>query len=377
MPRKRRPPGTGSVHYSKSKKAWLARFTPPGDKQIERRAPTQDEAHAILAQLRRAPTPGARQGSQTLATFLRAWLEEQVKPDRPRSYKNYRGHVEIRIIPAIGHVKLSAVSPQHVQALITALRTAEYAPSSIRVCRAVLSAALAVAEEWELIDRNPVRRVRAPRVRVEEPPALTAEQARELIALFQGTRLAGVVTIALLYGLRQSEIIGLRWSDVELSNGSANAVANGTITVSGQLDRLTGRWQAGTKTGDTRVLPLLGLAVRALSAQRQAQREARLRAGRLWTDSGHIFTREDGRPLSASGVAHSFALKLMRAGHPPLKFHHLRHGTASLLAALGVHQRISEIILGHESAATHRRYAHIPPALLRSELERLDRALGE
>lgn len=189
------------------------------------------------------------------------------------------------------------------------------------------------------------------RTRVE---ALTPEKARAVVEAFEGHRLHALVGLTLALGLRCSEALGLRWSDVNLDAG--------TITVRGQYQRIGGTWTyRPLKTdGSDRTLGLPAFALSLLREHRLAQAETRLRAGLLWQPHDLVFPRDDGAPQDRTSVSHMFAKRLRRAGLSPMRFHDLRHGAASLLLAEG--HRLREImeILGHSQIAiTANFYAHV------------------
>ena len=167
-------------------------------------------------------------------------------------------------------------------------------------------------------------------------------------------------TVTVVTGLRQGELLGLRWSDVNLSAG--------TLTVRHALQRVDGKLQlVETKTRRSRrTVPLPELA---LSALRKAQDGPMI--------GTHLFTTPDGSPLYGTAVYRDFLDVSATAGLPRIRFHSLRHTAASLLLAQGSHPRVVMEMLGHSTIAlTMNTYSHVFPALERDAADRMNALLS-
>lgn len=174
-------------------------------------------------------------------------------------------------------------------------------------------------------------------------------------------------------GLRQGEILGLSWADVDLDAA--------TVTVTHALQRVDGRLVLVEPKSRTsrRVVPLPAFAIDALQAQRRRQRHDRLLAGSRWQpDERHlVFTTTIGTPLDGIAVTRRFQAVLRRAGLPHQRFHDLRHAYASLLLARGVAARVVMETLGHSQIAlTLNTYSHVMPALARAAADEMDAVLA-
>lgn len=189
----------------------------------------------------------------------------------------------------------------------------------------------------------------------------------------RGDRLEALFTVALAVGLRQSEALGLRWADVSLDAG--------TLAVQRTLQRVNGEWQFfEPKTARSRrTLPLPAAVVAALREHRARQLQERLRRGAAWQGDKWgelVFSDEVGGPLSGFHVAYRFRKLLAVAGLPPMRYHELRHGAASLMAAQGVPMRTAMEMLGHSQIATTANvYAHVAPEATRDAAARMEAAL--
>lgn len=158
--------------------------------------------------------------SQTVRSFLTEWLETAAKPRlRPRTFIGYKKHIEAHIVPALGALRLHALSPQQVQAMLSGLQVKRLSPATIRGVRAVLRAALNDAMRWGLVARNAAALAYGPRVRRPELKVFSTEQAQTFMEAIKGERLEAFFCTAVATGLRLGELLGLRWSDVDLNEG--------------------------------------------------------------------------------------------------------------------------------------------------------------
>lgn len=366
--------GDGSIFQRSNTGKWVASITLPDGKRRTFYGGTRDEVRTKLHDAQEnvkksLPIPHAR---LTLGEFLDRWLREVVAQRvRPSTLSRYELDVRLHLKPTLGGVKLVELTPQKVQKLITDLSTAGLTPNSVRNCRAVLRSALAQAEREGAIARNVAKLVTLPRHERQQVVPITPAVAKAILAAFKGDEFESLVTVALATGMRQGELLGLSWEDVDADAGTAR--------VHRQLQRVNKQYQlVPLKTERSRrTLALPSVAVEALRAQRVRQKEQRLLFGREWTDTLLVFTTAQGNYLNSSTVTHHFHGTLCRAGLPSMPFHNLRHGAASLLLAQGASMRVVMEQLGHSQIGlTMNIYAHIAPALLRGAADKIDEALG-
>lgn len=239
----------------------------------------------VLEKLRRALAERERGGGfsrerDTVEAFLRRWLETVRPAVRPATYRHYESICRVHLIPALGRLRLGRLSPAHVEAMLARKLEAGLSPRRVHHLRAVLRRALGQALRWGELTRNAAALAAPPRVAYQPPPAMDPATARRILEAVAGDRLGPLYTVALATGLRQGELLGLRWEDVDLEGAS--------LGVTGALQRVEGEYRiVEPKTARARrTLPLASPAVEALRLQRQRQREERLRAGPLWEDWG-------------------------------------------------------------------------------------------
>lgn len=170
-------------------------------------------------------------------------------------------------------------------------------------------------------------------------------------------RLYPLFCLAAYCGLRRGEILGLTWPEVDLDQGTAHV-------------RETGDGDDPKSEAGIRTVPLPGSVVKPLRPWRTRQAAERLAWGPDWPDSGYVFTREDGIPVPAQWVSVRFETLAYRAGLPPVRFHDLRHGAASLCKAAGLDTRYISALLGHSRTSfTDATYVAVFPEAARAAAE--------
>ena len=363
--------GEGSI-YRRADGLWVAQLSqgPRGSRKLIRRyGRTKADARARLEELRVAT--GRIDRSTTVGAYLHGWLEGPGRTVlKASTWSTYELTMRRQLLPAIGDVPLAGLTPEHVESMAAALARS-LTPKGIRNVLSVLSRILAVAERRGQIARNPVRFVEPPRLAFrEERHALTAVEARRIREAVAGDRLEALYVVTLAAGLRQAEVLGLRWADVDLEAG--------TLRVAVVLGRVGGQYVlTEPKTRRSRrTVALPAFAAAALRDHRSRQLAERLAAG-VSTQDGLVFVTEHGRPISAGWLSHRWPKIAARADLAGVTFHELRHGQASLLVAAGVHPRVVQERLGHATVAMSMDvYSHVGAASDRDAADRLQEAIG-
>jgi len=317
-------------------------------------------------------TPAA--STITVGLLLDRWLDEAVALTvRPRTLASYTYVVRVHLRPALGDVPLASLTAQHVQGFLNAKAAAGLAPRTVGYLRGVLRQALGFAERMDLVGRNVARLARPPRAPRRQVNPLTIEQARTFRAAIAGDRLEALYLVAVGCGLRQGEILGLRWGDVDLE-GRTLSVRNALARVDGEL-RLVEPKSATSR----RIIPMPAFVAEALAAHRVRKATEALPRRPLPPDpfADLVFTTTLGTPLDGISVTRRFQRVLKAAGLPRQRFHDLRHAAASYMLAAGVPARVVMETLGHsEISLTLNTYSHVMPSVGREAAERMDQLLG-
>jgi integrase len=311
---------------------------------------------------------------ETLRAFLARWLRVSVKPSvKPSTHASYEEKVRLYIVPELGSIPLQKLSPPTVQALYTKLLERGLSPRSVQYVHAILHRALAQALKWGLVARNLTEAVDRPQVRPKPMRALSAAEAARLLKAAQDDRLHALYVVALTGGLRQGELFGLRWSDVDLDRGRIHVVQQ-LARGEGGVPTLTDLKSRSSR----RVVKIPALAVEALRTHRLRQLEERLALGEAWQNPELVFATTIGTPLAPSNLTRqSFRPLLKRAKLPQIRFHDLRHSCATLLLEAGVHPKIVSERLGHSAVSlTLDTYSHVLPSMQRAAAEKIDALLA-
>jgi integrase len=254
----------------------------------------------------------------------------------------------------------------------------ELSRRSIQVVRMVLRAALADAVENGDLRRSPAARVGLPRQvakadRRRDTDAWTEEEVQQFIMSIAHHRWAAPIRLCVLYGLRRSELLGLRWSDVELRRA--------TVRIERALVEVHGRpeWSDGKNARSRRVIPIDQSMVKALAAHRRFQAEERLAAGKRWVDNDLVVATRTGSPVSPGNFDQTLERLVAAAGVPRLTSHGLRHTAATHMVrhADDVGEiRAAADLLGHSPDMLMRTYAHALPESIRTVTDKIGQRAG-
>lgn len=368
--------GEGSITRYKDGR-WCARYTvhtAEGPKRKVLYGRTRQEATEKLAKALADRNGGLifDAGTVTLGEYLDRWLNDSVRDAvKQRTLENYAYVVRKHLTPALGHIKLTALTPAHVQGLYRSKLDSGLSPRTVELIHTTLHKALKQAVRWALIPRNAAGAATAPRPTKKEIRPLTPDQARILLDAARGDRFEALYVVAITAGLRRGELLGLRWQDVDLERGS--------LQVRQQLVRTKkdGLTLTSPKGGRSRGLKLTQGAIDALKSHRKYQNEERLRLGSLWQDTGLVFTTVTGTPMDGDNLAkRSFGPLLKRASLSKIRFHDLRHTFATLLLSRGTHPKVAQEMLGHANISqTMDTYSHVLPDMQGPAVSAMESAL--
>lgn len=310
-------------------------------------------------------------GSQTVEGYLGEWLAQVAAVRvRPSTLRSYDMNVRLHITPRIGRKQLGKLSARDVRQMLDDMRGQGAGPRVIQHVHATLRVALEHAVREELLPRNVAKLVQvAPPPREEREP-LTVEEAQTLLKTARDDRLHALYVATLLLGMRRSEALALRWSDVDLDQG--------VLTIRRSVHRVAGEGlvHLPTKTRkSTRTVPLppaVGAALRKHQERQAVEREA---GG--WQDRDLVFTTPLGTAIDPRNFTRMFGELCDRAGVRRVRLHDLRHTCVTLLMQLGVPPRVVMEIVGHSTLdMTMRVYGHVSLDAQRTALGQLGDLLG-
>lgn len=357
---------------------------------------TRKDAARVLRQMHAERDAGLEPSRDTLDVYLTTWLKDSSKPrHRASTHQQYEKLLAHHIRPRLGMVQLSKLTALQIEGVYGAMTAKGLSPRTVRYTHAVLHSALEKAVRMRLISSNPASGAELPRKITAERRAFTEEQRSALLSRAAGTREYPMLLLAASIGLRPSEYLGLKWSDVDLEAA--------TLNVQRMLSRRGKAWsfeEPKTKNSRRRI-DLPSLIVDALREHKKAQAIERLALGKVWRDLGLIFPATDGGPERERTIVSRFKRLLSgkcpscdargkfagkrcvpcggtgaRPPLPDLRLYALRHTAATLALQAGVPVQVVSRMLGHATVAfTLDTYIAILPGQQADAASKIDAAL--
>jgi len=300
------------------------------------------------------------------------WLPAIEATIRPSSFRAYKQHVECHICPHLGSVQLQRLSEAQINALNAKLALSGkkdgkkddksgLSALTIRHVHATLHRAFKVAVRWERLMRNPIDAADPPSIRGDGTRELKTWSAEQLKAFFASTasdRHAALWHALAMTGMRRGEVVGLRWDDVDLETGRLSVrralIPHGSGVIVSEPKTAKGR----------RSIALDPASIEALKARAARQLDDQKEWGEAWSDSGCVFSKENGEPLHPQVVSRAFTLALKAARLPEIRLHDLRHTHATLALRAGIHPKVVSERLGHATISIRfDTYSHAIPAM--------------
>lgn len=303
------------------------------------------------------------ESKMTVGEYLDRWLEDTVKlRNRASTYASYKQNIRVHIKTAIGRMKLCNLTPLSVQGMYAAMERDVKSARIRQMNHAILRRALSVAVKLGLLNRNVCDAVDRPKTPKHEIQPLNPDQVRTLIDASENERIHALLVLAVFSGLRQGELFGLEWNDIDMTAATIQ-VRRTTVDIDGVVTTNPPKTAEGQ-----RLVNLPQIAVDALWKQKAMLMTEGLATCPL------VFPNTDGSYQRRFGVFRDhFKALLKRAGLPSVRFHDLRHSSATLLLAEGVHPKIVQERLGHSTIEiTLNTYSHTLPTMQKDAVGKLD-----
>ncbi|MGA2530414.1 MAG: site-specific integrase [Acidimicrobiales bacterium] len=289
---------------------------------------------------------------------------------------DYRVYAQTYVRRPLGKRKVRDVTPELIltwQRRLLAEGGAKdgrpLAPNTIRLARAPLAGAFKLAASSGIVAVNPLVHTPRPKAKRSVPRYWTPEQAREFLTLMEGDRTYPVWAFLMCAGLRIGELVALRWSNVDLTEGVVSVVEFSTYLGHDVVA------SSGKSRDAIRRVDIDAALVRVLRAQRAQQARERL-AAEPYDDSGHVFTRQAGGPYHPQYLSRLLGRYSEELGLPRLTAHGLRHTCATLMLANGVPPKVAAERLGHSDPSLFMNlYSHVTPSMQREAADRIGTAL--
>lgn len=297
----------------------------------------------------------ANQSKQTLQEYLETWVEQHGKANlRPSTFDSYKGYIRNHIVPAIGHVQLRAVTPAMLDDMFQKMFDKGLSNSSVRYAQRILSVAFEGARKYHYIEHNPAKDIITKFGKGgKTPDPYTIPQVQQLMSNVIGTDWEMPVMLAGMYGMRISEVLGLRWDNVDMEKGVFAVVEQlphkipaGTTTLT-EMAPVKGKADDGS---GERVLPITEAALpyfqRQLDLQTR-QKELAANSGTAYYDNRLVIANSNGSPRRRDRVSADFGQLIRRLETPHIRYHDLRHSAATNMHELTGDFYTVGMILGH------------------------------
>ena len=336
---------------------------------------TRDEVHAKLIEAMGNRAQGLHfdAGALTVGEYLTHWLKDSVRGTvRPSTFEVHRHMIEPHIVPALGRLKLKDLNPTHVRGFYREKLDSGLSAATVRKMHSVLRKALKQAVLDGLIPRNVCEAVKPPKVERKEIRPLDQEQTKAVLEAASGERLEALYVLAIHTGMREGELLGLKWEDVDLERRVLR-LRRGLVREGGKVmlgDLKTPKSRRGVR--------LTRAAAEALRDHLQQQLEEMEQMGSLYQPGGLVFATKSGTLINPSNLRNrSFKPLLKRAGIQDICFHDLRHTCATLLLSQGTHPKLVQELLGHATIAiTLDTYSHFLPSMGDQTVRAMEAALS-
>ncbi|MFD8969290.1 tyrosine-type recombinase/integrase [Streptomyces sp. NPDC059568] len=391
MAKSRQPNGASSIHFGKDG-YWHGYVTvgvkdngKPDRRHVMRK--TRADATKAVRELERKRDSGSvpKAGQTwTVESWLTHWVENIAALHvSENTIDGYRVAVYHHLIPGIGAHRLTKLEPEHLERFYKKMQDNGSSAGTAHQVHRTVRAALNEAKRRRHLTDNPATIAKAPRLEEEEVVPYTVEEVQILLEVANRQRNSARWVIALALGLRQGEVLGLKWTDVDFELG--------VLVV--HRGRLRPRYQHGCgdrcgrkpgycpqkinirrETKDTksragrRPIGVPGELMKLLSKHRDEQERERRLARDLWVEKGYVFTSPTGEPLNPNTDHHKWKELLGAAGLRDGRLHDARHTAGTILLILGVPDTVVDAIMGWEpgqSARMRRRYQHLTDRVLK------------
>ena len=344
----------------KEGQSWRAAVTLDG-RRISRSFQSKMECKVWINDIQSQITRGMTYASAqlTLNTFLRQWLDIHKSTLGPKTAPRYEQLARDYILPELGEIKLRELRLDAIEAHYQTLTKMGLSSRSVRFVHSILHKSLNDAIRRGYLSFNPVQGAILPRPDQKEMQILDEDEVMRFLIVVQGNRREALYNIAVKTGMRQGELLALKWSDLDWKRG--------TIRVQRQVQRIPGEgmvFRAPKTKASLRTIQLGEQTLDTLRNQRTRLELEKAVAGERWQEHNLIFPSTVGTPMGASNLLKDFKKQLEKAKLRDIRFHDLRHTAASLMLNYGVPVLVVSKILGHSKTSTTLDvYGHLIPVM--------------
>jgi integrase len=304
----------------------------------------------------------------TVVQFIKKWFEnEYIMGVEDTTYYNANLLMKNHIKPRFEKLKLQNLNADRCQEFISSMYKEGYSYSTIDGVSNLIKKALDSAVSKKYIKSNYMRTVSMPKKKQKEMIVWTSEQVNQFLHATKHRRFYCAYALALLAGMRQGEILGLRWKDIDFEKK--------TVTVNQTLTHYGKSIKSGAKTASgVRTISVSAQLIEVLKKQRRDYLELKLCLGEAFEDMDIVmFNLRNGKTIFPANLTKTYKKDVKDSGLPHISFHSLRHTHATMLISKNVHAKIISSRLGHSKiGVTLDIYSHVLPAMQQEAVDKLD-----
>jgi integrase len=334
---------------------------------------TKKEAEKRLAEILNQVDNGTflKPNKTTLAEYLEQWLKDYAWPNlAPRTAEGYEHICRHHFIPVLGNMTLTQLKPEHLQRYYSEKLTKGLSAQTVRHHHTVLHKALQTAVEWGLLSRNIADAVRSPQVQRPEMQTWDEDDITRFLESARNSFYYVLFYTALFTGMRRSELLALRWQDIDFMFSQIYVSRSLQVLKNGKAVFGPPKTAAGKRT-----VAIPPSAILLLKEHKEKQALEHTMLGTPLKDGDLVFSHIDGTPLLPNTVTHAWIKLVRRIGLKRIRLHDARHTHASLMLKQGTHPKVVQERLGHASIQiTLDTYSHVAPGIQEAAANRFDEA---
>lgn len=301
--------------------------------------------------------------------YLENWFNTKKYSVGIQTAKVLKGYLNSRIIPSLGNIKLAKLTSLHMQNYVNSLRDEGLKRGTIEKIIKIIRNSLEHAIDLELITKNVAAKTKLPKSDKEELTVWNEQEVQLFLKVAQESRYSVAFHMALVTGMRQGELLGLRWKDVDLEKG--HLTISQTLSHDGKTFLLGGK----TKSSLRKIL-LPASTIAKLKKHRAVVLKEKLSQGEEYHDNDLVMCTPSGTPINPANVRRSLNDLIKKAAVPKIRFHDLRHTHATLLLAKGVNVKVISERLGHSNIKiTLDTYSHVLPTMQEDAVNKIEEIL--
>ena len=361
-------------HISKHKGSGLWRIiVTQNSVPVTQYAKTQKEAKAKLRELTRSIEDGVHTVNSNMAMrdYLNEWLKLTEPRLKPKTFKSYEAIVRVHLIPRFGRITLKKLTTEHINKVWATMIKDGHSAAVIEHCHRRLSASLNHAIQRKLIVNNPIKFVTKPRNQAKEMHILSNVEMEQVLEAARAGEYYTVIVTALHTGMRLTELLGLRWKDINIEEAVLHVSNTIYVGTGGKIIDQTPKTKSSRRSID--MTPSLAIHLRK---EWEKQVANGLLHGYQVTGDSPVMIRTTGKRLLPRSTSGGFKKIVTKLGLDAVRFHDLRHSHATMMLIQGVHPKVVQERLGHAKISTTMDiYSHVMPSLQKDAAQKFELGL--